>query len=182
MYERTIPVYTFSKTYAVTGLRLGYLAVHDATLRERLKKILFYTTSNVSSVVQHGAIGALEGPQDCVAEFRRELQRRRDFFYEKLASSAGDVLTGAPPRGAFYAFLRIDPAWRPPAAEPPRSISWAMAEHLITQGRIGCVPGADFGASGEGYVRFCFARDRAELAGALDSMRQVLTRDGALRA
>jgi len=57
-----------------------------------------------------------------------------------------------------------------------------MAEHLIAQGRIGCVPGADFGASGEGYIRFCFARDRAELAGALESLREVLTRDGALRA
>ena len=49
-----------------------------------------------------------------------------------------------------------------------------MAEHLITRGRIGCVPGADFGSTGEGYIRFCFARDRRELGGALESMRQVL--------
>jgi aspartate aminotransferase len=183
MYERTIPVYTFSKTYAITGLRLGYLAAHDAKLRERLKKVLFYTTSNVASVVQHGAIGALEGPQDCVAAFRAELQRRRDFFYERIASAAGDILTGAPPRGAFYAFLRIDPKWTPPpSTSSPSSVSWAMAEHLISQGRIGCVPGVDFGASGEGYIRFCFARDRVELEGALASMRQVLTGDGVLRA
>ncbi len=64
MYERTIPVYTFSKTYAITGLRLGYLAARDPKLRERMKKVLFYTTSNVASVVQHGGIGALEGSQD----------------------------------------------------------------------------------------------------------------------
>jgi len=51
-----------------------------------------------------------------------------------------------------------------------------MAECLIKQGRIGCVPGADFGPHGEGYVRFCFARERAELAGALESMRAVLTK------
>jgi len=48
-----------------------------------------------------------------------------------------------------------------------------MAEHLIRHGRIGCVPGADFGATGEGHVRFCFARDRQELQGALDSMRAL---------
>ena len=60
MYERTIPVYTFSKTYAVTGLRLGYVAAR-IQLRERMKKVLFYTTSNVSSIVQYGGIGALEG-------------------------------------------------------------------------------------------------------------------------
>ena len=85
------------------------------------------------------------------------------------------VLTGAPPKGAFYAFLRIDPRWTPPRSGRVRqSISWALAEHLITRGRIGCVPGADFGANGEGYMRFCFARDRRELGGALESMRQVL--------
>ncbi|MDP9323727.1 MAG: hypothetical protein M3P13_08830, partial [Acidobacteriota bacterium] len=53
------------------------------------------------------------------------------------------------------------------------SLSWAMAEFLIKRARIGCVPGADFGANGEGYVRFCFARDRAELTGALESMRTI---------
>jgi aspartate aminotransferase len=174
MYERTIPIYTFSKTYAVTGLRLGYLAARDPRLRERLKKILFYTTSNVASVVQYGGIGALEGSQACVEAFRRELQLRRDFFYGGLAKSAGGVLTGAVPKGAFYAFLRIDPAWMPSASETPPSVSWALAEHLITRGRIGCVPGADFGATGEGYIRFCFARDRRELGGALESMRQAL--------
>src|SRR5438034_7075632 len=63
MYERTIPAYTFSKSYAMTGLRLGYVAIRDARIRDRAKKILFYTASNIASVVQYGGIGALEGPQ-----------------------------------------------------------------------------------------------------------------------
>jgi aspartate aminotransferase len=181
MYERTIPIYTFSKTYAVTGLRLGYLAARDPKLRERLKKILFYTTSNVASVVQYGGIGALEGSQACIEAFRSELQLRRDFFYGSLEKSAAGVLTGVLPKGAFYAFLRIDPRWQSASPEKPASISWALAEHLITRGRIGCVPGADFGATGEGYIRFCFARDRRELGGALDAMRQVLAADSVSR-
>jgi aspartate/methionine/tyrosine aminotransferase len=170
MYERTISIYTFSKTYAMTGLRLGYLAAKDAKLRERMKKALFYTASNISSVVQYGGVGALEGPQTRVAEFREELQARRDLFYRGIREHAGDVFSGEPPKGAFYAFLRINPAWRPPSGKTGESISWMMTEYLISEGRIGCVPGVDFGSQGEGYVRFCFARDRKELTGALESM------------
>jgi len=174
MYERTLSVYTFSKTYAMTGLRLGYVAVPDARLRERMKKALFYTCSNVTSVVQYGGIGALEGSQDCVAAFREELRARRDLFYAGIAEQAGGLFAGEPPRGAFYAFLRITRDIRPASASRSSSLSWATVEHLISQGRIGCVPGADFGGAGEGYVRFCFARDRAELTGALTSMRELM--------
>src|SRR4051794_4015030 len=174
MYERTISFYTFSKTYAMTGLRLGYVAAKDAQLRERMKKALFYTASNVSSVVQYGGVGALEGSQAFVAEFRAELQARRDLFYSGIREHAAGVLTGAPPKGAFYAFVKIDPRWTPPSGKAD-SMSWAMAEYLISQGRIGCVPGADFGANGEGYLRFCFARDRQELDGALRSLGSLFS-------
>ena len=89
MYERTLSFYTFSKTYAITGLRLGYVAVKDPALRDRMKKVLFYTASNISSVVQYGGIGALEGSQACIEAFRTELQARRDLFYEGIARHAG---------------------------------------------------------------------------------------------
>jgi aspartate aminotransferase len=176
MYDRTISFFTFSKTYAMTGLRLGYIAARDPRLRERMKKVLFYTASNIASVVQYGGVGALEGSQECVAAFRGELQARRDLFYAGIRENAAGVLSGEPPKGAFYAFLRIDPAWRFDASSRPESISWSMAEYLISRGRIGCVPGVDFGATGEGYIRFCFARDRRELTGALDSMRTLFSR------
>ena len=172
MYARTIPLYTFSKSYAMTGLRLGYIAIRDAAIRDRAKKILFYTASNIASVVQYGGIGALEGSQDCIGEFRTELRERRDLFYRGIKESAGGVLSGVPPAGAFYAFLRIDPSWSGGDLSNP-SVSWRMVEYLIAKGRIGCVPGVDFGPNGEGYVRFCFARDRKELTGALASMKQL---------
>jgi aspartate/methionine/tyrosine aminotransferase len=173
MYERTIPIYTFSKSYAMTGLRLGYLAAKDPALRERMKKVLFYTASNIASIVQYGGIGALEGSQQCIEDFRAELQARRDLFYSGIREHASGVLSGDPPHGAFYAFMRIDPAWAH-RARTDGSISWAMTEYLISQGRIGCVPGVDFGVTGEGYVRFCFARGRRELTGAIDSLRSLL--------
>jgi aspartate aminotransferase len=176
LYERTLCVYTFSKTYAMTGLRLGYLAVGDPALRERVRKLLFFTVTNASSVVQYGGIGALEGPQTCVEQFRRELSARRDLFYGGIEAASGGVLSGEPPAGAFYAFLRIDPFWTPRLERHtgvPASRSWALVEELIKVGRIGCVPGVDFGPAGEEHVRFCFAREREELSGALAAMRQV---------
>jgi aspartate aminotransferase len=173
LYERCIPIYTFSKTYAMTGLRLGYLAARDAKLRERMKKVLFYTAGNVPTVVQYGGIGALEGSQSCVEDFRAELRVRRDLFYDGIAEACAGVLDGTPPAGAFYAFLRIDPAWQPPADASHRSVSWAMTEHLIGKARVGCVPGVDFGPASEGYVRFCFARHRGELTAALESMARL---------
>ncbi len=173
MYERTIPIYTFSKTYAMTGLRLGYVAAKDPKLRERMKKVLFYTASNVSSVVQFGGIGALEGSQEPVEQFRRELKARRDLFYDGLSTHTPHVFSGIRPKGAFYAFVKINAEAAQPIASANESLSWAMAEHLIKHGRIGCVPGVDFGRAGEGHIRFCFARDRRELTGALESMGEL---------
>jgi aspartate aminotransferase len=181
MYERTIPLYTFSKSYAMTGLRLGYVAIHDPSIRDRSKKILFYTASNIASVVQFGGIGALEGPQECIEAFRTELRARRDLFYRGIDDLAGDIFSGRPPAGAFYAFLKINEGQVGRVGQVGQvgrneSISWRMTEHLIRNGRIGCVPGVDFGANGEGYVRFCFARDRQELTGALASMKTLFGR------
>lgn len=171
MHAHTASMFTFSKTYAATGLRLGYLVLQNPVWRSRATKLLGLTTNNVSSVVQFGGIGVLEGSQAIIDEYRRELQARRDFFFAGVREAAGHVLSGAPPPGAFYAFLRIDDRWTPPAGLDGGSRSWAMAEHLIRDGRIGCVPGIDFGPASEHYIRFCFARERDELAGALDAMR-----------
>src|SRR5207244_551125 len=97
MYERTIPLYTFSKSYAMTGLRLGYVAIKDPVIRDRAKKVLFYTASNIASVVQFGGIGALEGSQECIGAFRTELRARRDLFYKGVSEFAAGVFSGAPP-------------------------------------------------------------------------------------
>jgi aspartate aminotransferase len=175
MHARTISLYTFSKSYAVTGVRMGYYVIHDPEVRARALKVLMYTTSNVSSLVQYGAIGALEGPQDCITAFRDELQARRDLFFEGIATAAPGILTGTPPDAAFYAFLRINPDWARDAGVTGESLSWAMAEHLLRGARIGCVPGVDFGAASEGYLRFCTCRSREELTGALASMQALLT-------
>jgi aspartate aminotransferase len=176
MYDRTIPVYTMSKSYAITGVRVGYFAIKDEKLRDRALKVVLYTTSNVSSIAQYGAVAAMEGSQQCIDDFRTELKFRRDLFYNGLEASAPGVFTGKPPDGAFYAFVKINPEWAKHAGLKGESVSWAMAEFLIKHGRIGCVPGVDFGPNCEGYMRFCTCRSREELTGALASMKETLSR------
>ena len=176
MYDRTIPVYTLSKSYAITGVRVGYFAMKDPALRDRALKVVLYTTSNVSSIAQYGALGAMEGSQQCIADFKKELTFRRDMFYKGLQESAPGVFSGNPPDGAFYAFVKINPAFAKNAGITGDSLSWAMAEFLIKNARIGCVPGVDFGAGSEGYLRFCTCRSREELNGALASMKETLSR------
>ncbi|HET9704757.1 MAG TPA: pyridoxal phosphate-dependent aminotransferase [Vicinamibacterales bacterium] len=174
MYDRTIPVYTMSKTYAITGVRVGYFAIKDKSLLARAIKVVLYTTSNVSSIAQYGAVGALEGSQQCIGDFKKELLFRRDMFFKGLNESG--LFSGLPPDGAFYAFVKIDAAAAARAGVKGDSLSWALAEFLIKNARIGCVPGVDFGPNSEGYMRFCTCRSREELTGALASMAETLAR------
>jgi aspartate/methionine/tyrosine aminotransferase len=176
MYDRTVPVYTMSKSYAITGVRVGYFAIKDAALRDRAAKVVLYSTTNVSSIAQYGAVGAMEGSQQCIDEFKKELLFRRDLFYKGVQEAAPGVFSGTPPDGAFYAFLKINPEFAKNAGITGDSLSWAMAEFLIKHARIGCVPGVDFGPRSEGYLRFCTCRSREELTGALASMKETLAR------
>jgi len=174
LHERTISLFTFSKSFAMTGLRLGYVVVRDPELRRRMAKVLYYSSSNVSSLVQHAGVGALEAGAEVIRGFRDELAARRDLFFSGIDQLGGHVLKGTPPEGAFYAFLRIDDGWTAGAEDEEGSRCWRFAKHLITGAKIGSVPGAEFGANGAGYVRFCFARGREELDGALSALGRLL--------
>lgn len=169
MYARTASVFTFSKSYAMTGLRLGYVVSPDKQLMERIQKVALYSISGVSSVTQWGGVAALTGPQDCIADFREEYRVRRDLFYTGLEKLP--VFKGTPPKGAFYAFVRIDDGWTAPDG---RRDSWAMTEYLL-QAKVGSAPGIIFGPSGEGYLRFSTATDREDLTGAIEAMQALFS-------
>ncbi len=167
MYERTISVFTCSKSYAMTGLRLGYVITPDRQLMERMQKIVLYTSNSINSIAQWGGVAALTGPQDCLREFQTEYQARRDLFYEGLHGIP--VFEGAKPRGAFYAFLKIADNWRSPEG---LTDSWAMTRYLLNA-KVGSSPGVIFGPAGEGYLRFSTACSREDLSGALTAMREL---------
>ena len=120
--------------------------------------------------IQYGGVGALAGSQDV----RRRVPHgaggpARSVLRGVRERGATASSAATPPAGAFYAFLKIDPAWRSPLPDAPESQSWAMTEFLIKKGRIGCVPGVDFGAHGRRPRAVLLRARRAEINGALES-------------
>jgi aspartate aminotransferase len=171
MADRTMTAFTFSKTYAMTGLRLGYLATNDDLIVGRCRKLLRLTTNGVPSITQWGGLAALTGPQDAVHEMMAELEQRRNIFFEGLQSIK--AFDSFKPQGAFYIWSKISDQWQ--GYEGQRD-SWAMTNYLIDQAGIGTSPGVAFGPSGEGYVRFAFTVDRATLVESIEVMQDLFNK------
>ncbi len=151
-YPRVISVYSFSKSYAMSGLRVGYVAVHDAVLLERMAKLLRCTINGVNSATQYAAVAALTGPQEATHTMRAEYQKRRDALWDAVKDAR--LLHAVKPEGGFYLWARIDDSW---SGYEGRRSGWAMTEYLIDQAGVGSAPGEVFGAAGAGHIRFAFS-------------------------
>ena len=150
--DRTISVFSLSKTYAMSGLRLGYVIVTQPLHLERMKKLVRCTINGVNSVAQYGAAAALNGPQDFTHEMAREYQKRRDVLFAALEEAP--YVQAFKPGGAFYLWARIQPDW--PGYGGQRD-DWSMTNYLIDKAGIGSSPGSAFGPSGAGHIRFAFS-------------------------
>lgn len=168
MADRTISIFTFSKTYAMTGLRLGYLVSNDERLHERARKLLRLTTGGVASAVQWGGVAALTGPQDATRQMITELERRRNLLFEGLQNMP--VLQAFKPQGAFYVWAKISDAWD---GYQGSKDGWAMTNYLIDTAGIGVSPGVAFGAAGKQSIRFAFTGDPAMLTESLEIMQDL---------
>jgi aspartate aminotransferase len=148
--ERVLSCYTFSKTYAMTGWRVGYLVgpPEAAALGDKIQQAL---VSCVNPPAQMAALAALTGPQDGVDEMRETYRERRDALVALLAEHD---LSCAPPAGAFYAWVDV----RGRAAS-----SHELVIELLRRERVAVAPGTAFGAAGEGWVRLSLASDTADL-------------------
>lgn len=150
--DRTISVYSLSKTYAMSGLRLGYLVVTQRLYLDRIKKLVRCTINGVNSVAQYGAVAALNGPQDFTRSMADEYQKRRDILYSALEEAP--YIRAFKPGGAFYLWARIQPEW--PGYDGRRD-DWSMTNYLIDAAGIGSSPGSAFGDAGAGHIRFAFS-------------------------
>ena len=146
--ERVVTVFTFSKSYAMTGWRVGYV-VAPSEAAGAIAKAQEPVVGNASSVSQKGAEAALVGPQDCVAEMRDAYRERRDDVCEQLERAGVDFVR---PRGAFYVMVSVG------------GDSWAFARRLLEEHAVTVVPGSAFGPSGETYVRVSLCIDPDVLA------------------
>jgi aspartate aminotransferase len=150
--DRTISVFSLSKTYAMSGLRLGYVVVTQQLHLERMKKLVRCTINGVNSVSQYGAAAALNGPQDFTHDMAREYQKRRDTLFAALEEAP--YVQAFKPGGAFYLWARIQPDW--PGYGGQRD-DWSMTNYLIDKAGVGSSPGSAFGPAGAGHIRFAFS-------------------------
>ncbi|MGC8969828.1 MAG: pyridoxal phosphate-dependent aminotransferase [Conexivisphaera sp.] len=161
--RRTIVVNSFSKTYAMTGWRLGYM-VAPREVVEAAVKFQMYDAVCPSSIAQRAALEALRGPQDFTANYVAEVGRRLDYAYSRLSSMRGvSVLR---PRGAFYIFPRIEAGMS----------SAELARALLEEERVAVVPGSAFGRGGEGHVRISLAASMEAIGRGLDGLERFLER------
>jgi aspartate aminotransferase len=169
--DRTISVYSMSKTYAMSGLRMGYLVMTDDTLLERIKKLVRCTINGVNSVTQYGAAAALNGPQDATRAMAQEYQKRRDILFSALEEAP--YVRAFKPGGAFYLWARIQPDW---PGYDGKSDDWSMTNYLIDAAGIGSSPGSAFGEAGAGYIRFAFSCSTDQVEEAARLLPEVLSR------
>jgi aspartate aminotransferase len=165
-HDRMVIVGSLSKTYAMTGWRLGY-ALAPAPIASAMQKLQSQSTSNPTSIVQKAAVAALKGPQQCVEEMRQEYIRLRDHVVKGLHSISGIRCTM--PEGAFYAYPNI-------ASFIGRSgIGSAsdLAGRLLRESHVATVPGEGFGT--REHIRVSYATTIAELDRGLERMRKFLS-------
>lgn len=167
--DRTVSLFSMSKTYAMSGLRLGYMVVTDALLLDRIKKLVRCTINGVNSVTQYGAAAALNGPQDATRAMVEEYQRRCDTLFESLEESP--YLKAFKPHGAFFLWARIEDDW--PGYDGKKD-DWSLTNYLIDKAAIGSAPGSAFGAAGAGHIRFAFSCSTAQVEEAARLLPEVL--------
>ena len=161
MLERTITCYTLSKSYAMTGWRVGY-AVATEPWMTGMKKCLLYSTNGVSTPSQWAALAAFSLPEDFYETIRAAYRERRDLLLSGLNELG---LTCEAPAGAFYAFPDVSRINRD---------SRAAADTLLERAQVATVPGVVFGEHGEGRLRFSFSTSPEIIRAGLDSMRRNL--------
>jgi aspartate/methionine/tyrosine aminotransferase len=164
MLEKTIILDGFSKTYAMTGWRLGF-GVMPAWLVEAVSTLMVNSNSCTASFTQRAGIAALDGPQDEVERMVAEFRRRRDAFCAGLGALPG--FRCRPPEGAFYAYPNI---------QGTGLSSRALADRLLNEAGVACLSGTAFGEYGEGYLRFSYANSYENLMEAVERIRKFLSR------
>jgi len=165
LYDRCLVVNGVSKTYAMTGWRIGY-AAGPAPLIAAMKKAQSQSTSNPCSIAQYAALAALEGDQGCVANMTAAYRQRHDFLVGELNTLPG--VECLPSDGTFYAFPRVQALFNPERG----MTDLAFAECLLDKLDIAIVPGSAFGAPE--HIRICYTTSMEQLVEAVKRLRQWL--------
>jgi len=159
MQDLTVSAFTLSKTYAMTGWRVGYTVAPKSVIDE-MEKLMEHMVSGVTAMAQRAALAAITGPQTCVEEMLQAYERRRRIVYEDL--NAIDGISCLMPESTFYAFPNI---------KRLGISSWDLAKFLVKEHQVALVPGSIFGQNGEGYLRLSFAANSEQLTEGLSRIK-----------
>lgn len=149
--QRVVTINSFSKTFGMTGWRIGY-AAGSSDLIDQMAKVQTYTCACVPTFIQKAAVKALESPQDFFDNIRKEFQKRRDFLCTRLSGVSG--LSFTKPKGAFYLF---------PQLLDLKMSSAEFAKGLLTNAKVAVIPGSVFGAGGENHIRISYAASQEKI-------------------
>jgi aspartate aminotransferase len=161
MFDRTITINGFSKTYAMTGWRIGWLIAPSEIMKE-LNKLQTHSLTCATSFVQMAALEALRGPQDSVRKMVDEFRARRDLVWKLMNEIPS--LSSPKPKGAFYAFPSYD----------FKMSSEELAAYLLEKAHVAVTPGSAFGPSGEGHIRLSFATSREAIIEGMKRIKEAL--------
>jgi aspartate aminotransferase len=167
--ERTITISGASKTYAMTGWRMGW-ALGPANVIKAMGNVQSQMTGNPCSISQYAALAALEGEQTCVETMRREFEARRDLVCRRLSAMPG--VRCRVPEGAFYAFFDVSAHFGRTLGGRKVTDSVSFCAAALETAHVNVVPGSAFGA--EGYVRLSYATSREQLNGGMDRLEAWL--------
>lgn len=167
--ERTIIAHGVSKTYSMTGWRIGFTAGPKGII-SAMSNIQSQSTSNPTSISQRAAVAALNGPQDCITMMVGEFQKRRDYLVSELRSIPG--VTCYNPRGAFYVFPNFTTVLGRKYKDKAIDSSAAFTELLLEEFHTAVVPGVEFGK--EGYLRLSFATSMEVITKGVDRIKKAV--------
>jgi len=164
MEDYVVTNFSFSKSYAMAGFRVGY-AVGPQKFIETMSKDHVYTSVSAPAISQRAALAAVTGPQKCVEDMRKEYEKRRNYMLKRL-DGINCLEVKTKPEGAFYVFPRVHSLGK---MDSEKFSLWLMKEAKVTT-----IPGGEFGRMGEGFIRLSYATDIKLIAEAMDRFEKLL--------
>ena len=171
IYERTITVNGVSKSYAMTGWRIGYTA-SSKQIAKLMSSMQSHMTSNPNSIAQMAALAAIEGPQDCVENMREKFEERRDYIYDRVAKMP--YLKTLKPEGAFYLFVDFSGTYGKKYNDIVLESAAQIGALLLDEELIAVVPCADFGMPD--YIRFSYATSNENIKKGMDRLEDFISK------
>lgn len=171
IYERTITVNGVSKSYAMTGWRIGYTA-SSKQIAKLMASMQSHMTSNPNSIAQMAALAAIEGPQDCVEDMREKFEERRDYIYDRVSKMP--YLKTLKPEGAFYLFVDFSGTYGKKYNDTVLESAAQIGALLLDEELIAVVPCADFGMPD--YIRFSYATSNENIKKGMDRLEDFISK------